>query len=80
MDGYVVLLDKIVELVDKYNVMVMIDECYLVGVVGEIGCGVIELYDLMGKVEIIIGILGKVFGGVIGGFIMGKKEIIELLC
>jgi len=79
MDGNVAPLDKIVELADKYDAMVMVDESHSAGVVGRTGHGVTELYNLKGKVEIITGTLGKSFGGAIGGFTTGKKEIIELL-
>lgn len=79
MDGNVAPLDKIVELAEKYNAMVMVDESHSAGVVGITGRGVTELYDLRGKVEIITGTLGKAFGGAIGGFTTGKKEIIEIL-
>jgi glycine C-acetyltransferase len=79
MDGNVPPLDKIVELADKYNAMVMVDESHSAGVVGKTGRGVTELYNISGKVEIITGTLGKAFGGAIGGFTTGKKEIIEIL-
>jgi glycine C-acetyltransferase len=79
MDGNVAPLDKIVELAEKYDAMVMVDESHSAGVVGETGRGVTELYNLKGRVEIITGTLGKAFGGAIGGFTTGKKEIIELL-
>ncbi len=79
MDGNVAPLDRIVALAEKYNAMVMVDESHSAGVVGKTGRGVTELYDLQGKVEIITGTLGKAFGGAIGGFTTGKKEIIELL-
>jgi glycine C-acetyltransferase len=79
MDGNVAPLDKIVPLAEKYNAMVMVDESHSAGVVGKTGRGVTELYNLKGKVEIITGTLGKAFGGAIGGFTTGKKEIIELL-
>jgi glycine C-acetyltransferase len=79
MDGNVAPLDKIVALAEKYNAMVMVDESHSAGVVGKTGRGVTELYNLKGKVEIITGTLGKAFGGAIGGFTTGKKEIIELL-
>ncbi len=79
MDGNVAPLDEIVELAGKYDAMVMVDESHSAGVVGDTGRGVTELYDLKGKVEIITGTLGKAFGGAIGGFTTGKKEIIELL-
>ena len=79
MDGNVAPLDKIHELAEKYNAMVMIDESHSAGVVGNTGRGVTERYNLRGKIEIITGTLGKAFGGAIGGFTTGKKEIIELL-
>jgi glycine C-acetyltransferase len=79
MDGNVAPLKKIVEMADKYNAMVMVDESHSAGVVGERGRGVTELYNIMGQVEIITGTLGKAFGGAIGGFTTGRKEIIELL-
>ena len=79
MDGNVAPLDKIVELASKYNAMVMVDESHSAGVVGRTGRGVTELYNLKGKVEIITGTLGKAFGGAIGGFTTGKKEIVDML-
>jgi glycine C-acetyltransferase len=79
MDGNVAPLDKIVELADKYGAMVMVDESHSAGVVGKTGRGVTELYNITGKVEIITGTLGKAFGGAIGGFTTGKKDIIEIL-
>jgi len=79
MDGNVAPLDKIVKLADKYNAMVMVDESHSAGVVGKTGRGVTELYEIQGRVEIITGTLGKAFGGAIGGFTTGKKEIIEIL-
>ncbi len=79
MDGNVAPLDRIYELANKYNAMVMVDESHSAGVVGDTGRGVTELYNLKGKIEIITGTLGKAFGGAIGGFTTGKKEIIEML-
>jgi len=79
MDGNVAPLRQIVDLANKYNAMVLVDESHSAGVVGETGRGVTELYNIMGQVEIITGTLGKAFGGAIGGFTTGKKEIIELL-
>jgi glycine C-acetyltransferase len=79
MDGNVAPLDKIVSLAEKYNAMVMVDESHSAGVVGKTGRGVTELFNISGKVEIITGTLGKAFGGAIGGFTTGKKEIIEML-
>jgi glycine C-acetyltransferase len=79
MDGNVAPLKRITELAELYNAMVMVDESHSAGVVGETGRGVTELYNIMGQVEIITGTLGKAFGGAIGGFTTGRKEIIELL-
>jgi len=79
MDGNVTPLDKIVELAKKYNAMVMVDESHSAGVVGKTGRGVTERFNLRGQIEIITGTLGKAFGGAIGGFTSGKKEIIEIL-
>ncbi|MBE0668080.1 MAG: glycine C-acetyltransferase, partial [Bacteroidales bacterium] len=79
MDGNVAPLDRIYELASKYDAMVMVDESHSAGVVGQTGRGVTELYNLKGKIEIITGTLGKAFGGAIGGFTTGKKEIIEML-
>lgn len=79
MDGNVAPLDKIYELAEKYGAMVMVDESHSAGVVGKTGRGVTERYNLMGKIEIITGTLGKAFGGAIGGFTTGKKEIIDML-
>lgn len=79
MDGNVAPMDKIYELAQKYNAMIMIDESHSAGVVGKTGRGTTELFDLKGKVEIITGTLGKAFGGAIGGFTTGKKEIIDML-
>lgn len=79
MDGNVAPMDKINELAKKYDALVMVDECHSAGVVGETGRGVTELFNIRGEVDIITGTLGKAFGGAIGGFTTGKKEIIELL-
>jgi glycine C-acetyltransferase len=79
MDGNVAPMDKIVELAEKYDAMIMVDECHSAGVVGETGRGVTEHFKIRGKVDIITGTLGKAFGGAIGGFTTGHKEIIELL-
>jgi glycine C-acetyltransferase len=79
MDGNVAPIDKIIGLAEKYNAMVMVDESHSAGVVGRTGRGVTELYNMKGRVEIITGTLGKAFGGAIGGFTTGKKEIIEML-
>lgn len=79
MDGNVCPLDKIYELANKYDAMVMVDESHSAGVVGKTGRGVTERFDLKGKIEIITGTLGKAFGGAMGGFTTGKKEIIDML-
>jgi glycine C-acetyltransferase len=79
MDGNVAPLKSIVDLANRYNAMVMVDESHSAGVVGDTGRGVTELYNIMGQVEIITGTLGKAFGGAIGGFTTGKYEVIELL-
>lgn len=79
MDGNVAPLDKIYALAQQYDAMVMVDESHSAGVVGATGGGVTELYNLKGKIEIITGTLGKAFGGAIGGFTTGPKEIIALL-
>ena len=79
MDGNVCPLDKIYELAKKYNAMVMVDESHSAGVVGKTGHGVTEQYNLRGKIEVLTGTLGKAFGGSVGGFTTGKKEIIDLL-
>lgn len=79
MDGNVAPMDKIYELAQKYDAMIMIDESHSAGVVGKTGRGTTELFNLRGKVEIITGTLGKSFGGAIGGFTTGKKEIIDML-
>lgn len=79
MDGNVAPLDKIHALAEKYNAMVMVDESHSAGVVGKTGRGATEEFNLRGKVEILTGTLGKAFGGAIGGFTTGKKEIIDML-
>lgn len=79
MDGNVAPMDKIYELAQKYDAMIMIDESHSAGVVGKTGRGTTEQFNLRGKVEIITGTLGKAFGGAIGGFTTGKKEIIDML-
>ena len=79
MDGNTAPVDKIVELAEKYDAMVMVDECHSAGVVGKTGRDVSEHYDIFGKLDIITGTLGKAFGGAVGGFTTGKKEIIEML-
>ncbi len=79
MDGNVAPMDQICSLAERYDALVMVDECHSAGVVGATGRGVTELYDLRGQVDIITGTLGKAFGGAIGGFTTGHKEIIDLL-
>lgn len=79
MDGNVAPLDKIYALATKYNAMVMVDESHSAGVVGRTGRGTTEQFNLRGKIEILTGTLGKAFGGAVGGFTTGKKEIIDML-
>ncbi|HIB77026.1 MAG TPA: glycine C-acetyltransferase [Flavobacteriales bacterium] len=79
MDGYVAEIGKICDLADKYDALVMVDECHATGFIGKTGRGSIELRDAMGRVDIITGTLGKALGGAMGGFTTGRKEIIELL-
>ena len=79
MDGTIAQLDKIVALAEKYDALVMSDECHSTGFMGKTGRGVHEYRNVMGKVDIITGTLGKALGGASGGFTSGKKEIIELL-
>ena len=79
MDGNVAPMDKICELAEKYDALVMVDECHSAGVVGKTGRGVTEQFNVRGKVDILTGTLGKAFGGAIGGFTTGRKEIINLL-
>ena len=79
MDGIVAELDKICDLADKYDAMVMIDECHAAGFIGETGRGTLELKRVMGRIDIITGTLGKALGGAMGGYTTGKKEIIEIL-
>jgi glycine C-acetyltransferase len=79
MDGYVAQLDKICDLADQYDAMVMVDECHATGFIGKTGRGTIELKNVLGRVDIITGTLGKALGGAMGGFTSGRKEIIELL-
>ena len=79
MDGFVAPLDKICDLADKYNALVMVDECHASGFIGKTGIGTIEAKNVIGRVDIITGTLGKALGGAMGGFTSGRKEIIELL-
>lgn len=79
MDGYVARLDKIVALAQKYDALVMIDECHATGFIGKTGRGSMEHCGVMGEIDIITGTLGKSLGGAMGGFTTGKKEVIDLL-
>lgn len=79
MDGFVAPLDKICDLADKYNAMVMVDESHASGFIGKTGRGTIELKNVMGRVDIITGTLGKALGGAMGGFTSSKKEVIDML-
>jgi glycine C-acetyltransferase len=79
MDGVVAPLDKICDLADKYDAMVMVDECHAAGFIGATGKGTMEAKKVMDRIDIITGTLGKALGGAMGGYTTGKKEIIELL-
>ncbi len=79
MDGNVAPVDKIVELAERYDALVLVDESHSAGVVGHTGRGVSEHFDIFGRIDMITGTLGKSFGGAIGGFTTGRKEIIEML-
>lgn len=79
MDGIVAQLDKICDLADKYDAMVMVDECHAAGFIGKTGRGTVELKNVMGRVDIVTGTLGKALGGAMGGYTTAKKEIIEIL-
>ena len=79
MDGVVAQLDKICDLADKYDALVMVDECHAAGFIGKTGRGTIEFRNVMGRVDIITGTLGKALGGAMGGYTTGRKEIIEML-
>lgn len=79
MDGNVAPMDKIIALAEKYDALVAVDESHSAGVVGKTGRGVSELFDCFGKIDIYTGTLGKAFGGAIGGFTTGRKEIIDML-
>ena len=79
MDGYVAQLDKICDLADQYGALVMVDECHGTGFIGKTGRGTVELKNVLGRVDIITGTLGKALGGAMGGFTTGRKEIIEML-
>jgi len=79
MDGIVASLDKICDLADKYDALVMIDECHAAGFIGKTGRGTLEDKGVMGRIDIITGTLGKALGGAMGGYTTGKKEIIDIL-
>src|SRR5690554_4063477 len=79
MDGLVAPLDKICDLADKYDALVMVDECHAAGFIGATGKGTLEAKGVMGRVDIITGTFGKALGGAMGGYTTGKKEIIEIL-
>ena len=79
MDGLVAPLDKICDLADKYDALVMIDECHATGFIGKTGRGTLEEKGVMGRIDIITGTLGKALGGAMGGYTTGKKEIIDML-
>ena len=79
MDGYIAKLDQICDLAEKYDAMVMVDDCHATGFVGKTGRGTHEHCNVMGRVDIITGTLGKALGGAMGGFTSAKKEIIDIL-
>ena len=79
MDGFVAPLDKICDLAEKYDALVMIDECHATGFIGKTGRGTLEEKGVMGRIDIITGTLGKAMGGAMGGYTTGKKEIIDML-
>jgi glycine C-acetyltransferase len=79
MDGLVAPLDKICDLAEKYDALVMIDECHAAGFIGDTGRGTLEEKKVLGRIDIITGTLGKALGGAMGGYTTGKKEIIEIL-
>ena len=79
MDGYVAKLDQICDLAEKYDALVMVDDCHATGFIGKTGRGTHEYNNVMGRVDIITGTLGKALGGAMGGFTSGKKEVIDML-
>jgi len=79
MDGIVAKLDEICDLADQYDALVMVDECHATGFIGKTGRGTVELKNVMDRVDIVTGTLGKALGGAMGGYTTGKKEIIEIL-
>jgi len=79
MDGFIAKLNEIVKLAEKYNALVMVDDSHAVGFVGKTGRGTHEYNDVMGKIDIITGTLGKALGGAMGGYVSGRKEIIDMM-
>ena len=79
MDGIVAKLDEICDLADKYDALVMVDECHATGFIGKTGRGTVELKNVMDRVDIVTGTLGKALGGAMGGYTTGNKEVIEIL-
>ena len=79
MDGTIAQLDKICDLADRYQALIMIDECHASGFMGKTGRGTHEHHGVMGRIDIITGTLGKALGGAMGGFTSGRKEIVEML-
>ena len=79
MDGDIAPLDKIVDLAHKYNALTYVDECHATGFIGKSGVGTPELFNVMEKVDVISGTLGKALGGASGGYTTGRKEIIQML-
>jgi len=79
MDGVVAPLDAICDLAEQYDALVMVDECHAAGFIGATGKGTLEAKNVMGRVDIITGTLGKALGGAMGGYTTGRKEIIEML-
>ena len=79
MDGTIAPVDKIVDLANQYNALVMVDDCHATGFIGKTGRGTVELKNVMDRVDLVTGTLGKALGGAMGGYTTGKKEIIEIL-
>jgi glycine C-acetyltransferase len=79
MDGYIAKLDKICDLAEKYDALVMVDDCHATGFIGKTGRGTHEYNNVMGRVDIITGTLGKALGGAMGGFTAAKKEVVDML-
>ena len=79
MDGYIAKLDQICALAQSYNALVMVDDCHATGFIGDSGRGTAEYHNVIDKVDIVTGTFGKALGGAMGGFVSGKKEIVEML-